>query len=97
MKKILAFALITQMGIYINEQFYTCPKAIEGQWFYRAAIYGTWLLPVIYSKEVEESIKVIYDGEIFVANVVPDTSKISKFIIRSIERGITLQEGGNQQ
>ncbi|NOU93770.1 hypothetical protein GC093_11125 [Paenibacillus sp. LMG 31456] len=90
MKKIFTFALVTPMGIYINELFYTCPKAIEGQWFYRAALYGTWLLPVIYSKEAEESIKVIYDGEIFVANVVPDTSKISIFIIRSIEKGISL-------
>ncbi|MDQ0878252.1 hypothetical protein QFZ77_006911 [Paenibacillus sp. V4I3] len=87
--RIFAFGLVTPMGIYANDLFYTCPKAIEEQWFYRAAIYGTWLIPVIYSNEEVESIKLVYEGEIFMANIVPDTLKISKFIMRSIKKGST--------
>lgn len=83
------------MGIYSNDLFYTCSKAIEEQWFYRAAIYGTWLVPVIYSKEEIDSIKLVYEGKIFIANIVPDALKISRFNMRSIEKGRTSLGGSN--
>ncbi|MDU0203993.1 hypothetical protein ACYEXS_36530 [Paenibacillus sp. MAH-36] len=89
MRKTFSFAFVTPMGIYVNRTFYTCARAIEEQWYLRAATSGTWLIPVIYSKDSIDSIRVIYDGEIFNANVVPDTSKISEFVRRSIRRDVS--------
>ncbi|MDQ0888530.1 hypothetical protein QFZ81_003618 [Paenibacillus sp. V4I9] len=47
MTKIFSFALVTTMGIYINDSFYTCAKAVEKQWFNQAAVRGVWMVPVI--------------------------------------------------
>lgn len=89
MTKIFSFAIVTSMGIYINDSFYTCAKAVEKQWFYQAAVCGEWMVPVIYSKELRDTIKVIYNGEILTAAIVPDKTKLAEFVIRSIVKEIS--------
>jgi hypothetical protein len=74
MAKVFKFALITSRGIYINNLFYSCSKAIRDQWFHHAEISGPWLVPVIYSTETLEFIRVIHCGEIHVANLLPERS-----------------------
>ncbi|MGQ7889255.1 hypothetical protein [Paenibacillus sp. WC2504] len=71
MAKVFKFALITSKGILLNNLMYTCSKAIKEQWFHHAELYGPSLIPAIYSTETTEVIKVIHDGEVLIANMLP--------------------------
>jgi hypothetical protein len=85
-------ALVTPRGIMFLNSYYSCSRAISGQWFEIAQQHGDWNIEVMYNPEEYTRIlikSVVATSEVEVAElVIPEEisgSKLEKYF-RSIQK-----------
>ncbi|MCP1312598.1 hypothetical protein [Paenibacillus tyrfis] len=90
------FAVVTDLGIMYQAAYYSCPQAIQEQWFTKAIHNGGWALQVCFRTKDKSRIYIFHENEFIVCfkvnrQVIPDEHKYLYFMelerLKKLKRG----------
>ncbi|MEK8127857.1 hypothetical protein WMW72_08100 [Paenibacillus filicis] len=83
--EVTRFAVITELGIMYQAAYYSCPQAIQEQWFSKAIHNGGWAFQVCFRTKDKSRIYIFHKNELIVCykvkhQTIPDEIKSLYFV-----------------